>query len=150
MAFCLIGFLLAVAYSATIGGLSSLVGTAPNIFVKGFADRWLEKVSGLPRLRQTLLVNTRILPSELIFSISCSSLFPWHSWCSFCAGFGYNSFTTPKSLRASFVFIISILFSIQTLSTRLFQWRVDPEVQAVQEHLKGMLVKQYKDLGRPK
>ncbi|CAF1083607.1 unnamed protein product [Rotaria sp. Silwood1] len=33
------GFLLAVAYSATIGGLSSLVGTAPNIFVKGFADR---------------------------------------------------------------------------------------------------------------
>jgi len=34
-----IGFLLAVAYSATIGGLSSLVGTAPNIFVKGFADR---------------------------------------------------------------------------------------------------------------
>ncbi|CAF4636116.1 unnamed protein product, partial [Rotaria magnacalcarata] len=32
------GFLLAVAYSATIGGLSSLVGTAPNIFVKGFAD----------------------------------------------------------------------------------------------------------------
>lgn len=31
-------FLLAVAYSATIGGLSSLVGTAPNIFVKGFAD----------------------------------------------------------------------------------------------------------------
>ena len=33
------GFLLAVAYSATIGGLSSLVGTAPNIFVKGFTDR---------------------------------------------------------------------------------------------------------------
>lgn len=33
------GFLLSVAYSATIGGLSSLVGTAPNIFVKGFADR---------------------------------------------------------------------------------------------------------------
>ncbi|CAF1592513.1 unnamed protein product, partial [Adineta ricciae] len=32
------GFLLSVAYSATIGGLSSLVGTAPNIFVKGFAD----------------------------------------------------------------------------------------------------------------
>ena len=37
--FCLSGFLLAVAYSATIGGLSSLVGTAPNIFVKGFTDR---------------------------------------------------------------------------------------------------------------
>ena len=34
-----IGFLLAVAYSATIGGLSSLVGTAPNIFVKGYSDK---------------------------------------------------------------------------------------------------------------
>ena len=39
MAVPFVGFLLAVAYSATIGGLSSLVGTAPNIFVKGFADR---------------------------------------------------------------------------------------------------------------
>jgi Na+/H+ antiporter NhaD/arsenite permease-like protein len=38
-----IGFLLAVAYSATIGGLSSLVGTAPNILVKGFADRLIQK-----------------------------------------------------------------------------------------------------------
>lgn len=37
------GFLLSVAYSATIGGLSSLVGTAPNIFVKGFADRLTKK-----------------------------------------------------------------------------------------------------------
>jgi len=38
-----LGFLLAVAYSATIGGLSSLVGTAPNILVKGFADRLIKK-----------------------------------------------------------------------------------------------------------
>ncbi|CAF1039495.1 unnamed protein product [Adineta steineri] len=35
------GFLLAVAYSATIGSLSRLLGTAPNIFVKGFTDRLL-------------------------------------------------------------------------------------------------------------
>jgi Na+/H+ antiporter NhaD/arsenite permease-like protein len=33
-----IGFLLATAYSATIGGLGTLVGTTPNIFVKGFAE----------------------------------------------------------------------------------------------------------------
>ncbi|CAF3584912.1 unnamed protein product [Rotaria sordida] len=33
------GFLLATAYSATIGGLASLVGTGPNIFVKGFVDK---------------------------------------------------------------------------------------------------------------
>ncbi|CAF2628108.1 unnamed protein product [Rotaria sp. Silwood2] len=31
-------FLLATAYSATIGGLSSLVGTGPNVFVKGFVE----------------------------------------------------------------------------------------------------------------
>ena len=35
------GFLLAVAYSATIGGLATLVGTAPNIFVKGFVERYV-------------------------------------------------------------------------------------------------------------
>jgi Na+/H+ antiporter NhaD/arsenite permease-like protein len=34
----LTGFLLATAYSATIGGLGTLVGTTPNIFVKGFAE----------------------------------------------------------------------------------------------------------------
>jgi len=27
-----------VAYSSAIGGLATLVGTGPNIFVKGFAD----------------------------------------------------------------------------------------------------------------
>jgi len=32
------GFLLATAYSASIGGLSSLVGTSPNIYVKAFTD----------------------------------------------------------------------------------------------------------------
>ncbi|CAF4352476.1 unnamed protein product [Rotaria socialis] len=31
-------FLIAVAYSAAIGGLATLVGTGPNIFVKGFVD----------------------------------------------------------------------------------------------------------------
>ncbi|CAF0929686.1 unnamed protein product [Didymodactylos carnosus] len=32
------GFLIAVAYSAAVGGLATLVGTGPNIFVKGFVD----------------------------------------------------------------------------------------------------------------
>jgi Na+/H+ antiporter NhaD/arsenite permease-like protein len=32
------GFLIAVAYSSAIGGLGTLVGTGPNIFVKGYAD----------------------------------------------------------------------------------------------------------------
>ena len=32
------GFLIAVAYSAGVGGLATLVGTGPNIFVKGFTD----------------------------------------------------------------------------------------------------------------
>ena len=33
------GFLIAVAYSAALGGLTTLVGTGPNIFVKGFMDQ---------------------------------------------------------------------------------------------------------------
>ncbi|CAF5191644.1 unnamed protein product [Rotaria magnacalcarata] len=31
-------FLRAVAYSSSIGGLSSLVGTAPNVYLKGFVE----------------------------------------------------------------------------------------------------------------
>lgn len=34
-----LGFLIAVAYSAALGGLTTLVGTGPNIFVKGFMDQ---------------------------------------------------------------------------------------------------------------
>ncbi|CAF4313046.1 unnamed protein product [Rotaria magnacalcarata] len=34
-----LGFLRAVAYSSSIGGLSSLVGTAPNVYLKGFVER---------------------------------------------------------------------------------------------------------------
>lgn len=33
---------------------------------------------------------------------------------------------------------------------RLFQWRADPEAQAIQADLKAMLVKQYNELGKPK
>ena len=34
-----LGFLIAVSYSAALGGLTTLVGTGPNIFVKGFMDQ---------------------------------------------------------------------------------------------------------------
>lgn len=34
------GFLLAVAYSATIGGLSTLVGTGTNVYAKSFIDKY--------------------------------------------------------------------------------------------------------------
>ncbi|CAF1115683.1 unnamed protein product [Adineta steineri] len=63
-------FLLSVAYSASVGGISSLVGSAPNIFLKGFIDK-------------------------------------------------------------------------------LFTLRIDAESRAAQANLKTMLIKQYKDLGRP-
>jgi di/tricarboxylate transporter len=32
------GYLIAVAFSVAIGGMMTLVGTGPNIFIKGFAD----------------------------------------------------------------------------------------------------------------
>ncbi|CAF1051726.1 unnamed protein product, partial [Rotaria magnacalcarata] len=38
-----LGFLLAVAYSLSIGGLSSLVGTAPNVYLKGFVEKSIGK-----------------------------------------------------------------------------------------------------------
>ena len=44
----------------------------------------------------------------------------------------------------------ALIPSLDIRCSRLFQWRVDKDVQAVQAHLKAMLVKQYKDLGRPK
>ncbi|CAF4966390.1 unnamed protein product, partial [Rotaria socialis] len=34
------GFLISVAYSAAVGGMGTLVGTGPNIFVKGFTDQF--------------------------------------------------------------------------------------------------------------
>jgi di/tricarboxylate transporter len=33
------GFLISVAFSTAIGGMMTLVGTGPNIFVKGFSDQ---------------------------------------------------------------------------------------------------------------
>jgi len=67
------GFLLACSYSSTIGGLGSLVGTAPNILLKGYFDeRYPEK--GLSFLTFTLFA----LPvSVLLIIISWA----WLCWC---------------------------------------------------------------------
>ena len=37
------GYLIAVAYSAAVGGMATLVGTGPNIFVKGFIDEYVTR-----------------------------------------------------------------------------------------------------------
>lgn len=39
------GFMLSCSYSSTIGGLGSLVGTAPNILLKGFIDEKYSDIS---------------------------------------------------------------------------------------------------------
>ncbi|CAF3438039.1 unnamed protein product [Rotaria socialis] len=62
------GFLLAVAYSATIGGLSSLVGTAPNIFVKGFADSQYKNTAFRINFLNFLLFA---LPVALLMLVLC-------------------------------------------------------------------------------
>ncbi|CAF3546110.1 unnamed protein product [Rotaria sordida] len=105
------GFLLSVAYSATIGGLSSLVGTAPNIFVKGFADSQYK--------------NTAFRISFLNFLL----------------------FAFPVAL--SMLVLCWLWLQIYYNFKELFQFHVDPETKAVQDDLKAMLVKQYKDLGKP-
>jgi di/tricarboxylate transporter len=71
------GFLIAVAYSAAIGGLATLVGTGPNIFVKGFTDESVlprrscsEEAFSLDFTRQDIIY----LKSPL--RISFSSLYP--------------------------------------------------------------------------
>lgn len=38
--FLYLGFLLSLSYSASIGGSGSLVGTAPNLILKGFFDEY--------------------------------------------------------------------------------------------------------------
>ncbi|CAF1241276.1 unnamed protein product [Adineta steineri] len=106
------GFLLAVAYSATIGGLSSLVGTAPNIFVKGFADSQYKNTAFRINFLNFLLFA---LPVALLMLVIC-----W-LW-------------------------LQIYFNTK----EFFQFRTDPESQAIQADLKLMLLKQYHDLGRPK
>ncbi|CAF2577644.1 unnamed protein product [Rotaria sp. Silwood2] len=62
------GFLLSVAYSATIGGLSSLVGTAPNIFVKGFADSQYKNTAFRINFLNFLLFA---LPVALLMLVLC-------------------------------------------------------------------------------
>ncbi|UJR22011.1 hypothetical protein I4U23_025078 [Adineta vaga] len=62
------GFLLAVAYSASIGGLSSLVGTAPNIFVKGFADSHYKNTAFRINFLNFLLFA---LPVALLMLVVC-------------------------------------------------------------------------------
>jgi sodium-dependent dicarboxylate transporter 2/3/5 len=67
------GFLLACSYSSTIGGLGSLVGTAPNVLLKGFFDeRYPEK--GLSFLTFTLFA----MPVSVMLIIIA-----W-SWICFC------------------------------------------------------------------
>ncbi|CAM4983735.1 unnamed protein product [Rotaria socialis] len=106
------GFLLAVAYSSSIGGLSSLVGTTPNVYLKGFVE---SKYGGTGFRINFLNFLFFALPVGILMLILC---WFWLQWC-------YNK-------------------------QELFQCRPPPEMFEVQTHLKAMLNKQYKDLGRPK
>ncbi|CAF4652597.1 unnamed protein product [Rotaria magnacalcarata] len=107
-----LGFLLAVAYSSSIGGLSSLVGTAPNVYLKGFVE---SKYGGTGFRINFLNFLLFALPVGILMLILC---WFWLQWC-------YNK-------------------------QELFQCRPSSEMLEVQTHLKVMLNKQYKDLGRPK
>ncbi|CAF0815876.1 unnamed protein product [Rotaria sordida] len=106
------GFLLATAYSATIGGLASLVGTGPNIFVKGFVDNTYKGTNFNINFLNFLLFA---LPVGIIMLILC-----W-LW-------------------------LQILYNRQ----ELFKCRTDLEDREALADLKAMLIRQYRDLGKPK
>ncbi|CAF0859281.1 unnamed protein product [Rotaria sordida] len=106
------GFLLATAYSATIGGLATLVGTGPNIFVKGFVDNTYKGTNFNINFLNFLLFA---LPVGIIMLILC-----W-LW-------------------------LQILYNRQ----ELFKCRTDPEDREALADLKAMLIRQYRDLGKPK
>ncbi|UJR27182.1 hypothetical protein I4U23_008478 [Adineta vaga] len=105
-------YLLATAYSATIGGLSSLVGTAPNVFVKGYIEKTYKDTAFRVNFLNFLLFA---LPVAIIMLILC-----W-LW-------------------------LQILYNRKELC----RCRKDPETREIETKLKAMLVKQYKELGKPK
>ncbi|CAF1492942.1 unnamed protein product [Rotaria magnacalcarata] len=105
------GFLLSIAYAATIGGLASLVGTGTNVFVKGYIDETYRGTAFRVNFLNFLLFG---LPVGVIMLILC-----W-LW-------------------------LQILYN----RTEFFKCHTDPEDRVSQGKLKAMLVKQYKDLGKP-
>ncbi|CAF1537615.1 unnamed protein product [Rotaria magnacalcarata] len=106
------GFLLSIAYAATIGGLASLVGTGTNVFVKGYIDETYRGTAFRVNFLNFLLFG---LPVGVIMLILC-----W-LW-------------------------LQILYN----RTEFFKCHTDPEDRVSQGKLKAMLVKQYKDLGKPR
>ncbi|CAF1303583.1 unnamed protein product [Adineta steineri] len=104
-------FLLATAYSATIGGLASLVGTAPNTLVKGFAEARYKDTNFHINFLNFLLFA---LPVAVLMLIAC--------W---------------------------IWLQIFYNRKEFFQCRTDAQTQELKRNLKAMLVKQYKELGKP-
>ncbi|CAF5216237.1 unnamed protein product, partial [Rotaria magnacalcarata] len=62
------GFLLSIAYAATIGGLASLVGTGTNVFVKGYIDETYRGTAFRVNFLNFLLFG---LPVGVIMLILC-------------------------------------------------------------------------------
>jgi hypothetical protein len=146
--FVIVGFLLAVAYSATIGGLSSLVGTAPNIFVKGFADRSTRKIGYFCYLLIFFCFcsqykNTAFRISFLNFLLFA---FPVAFLMLILCWLWLQIFYNAKEFEENICWNFELGFSV----IRFFQFRPSEDDLATQRDLKAMLIKQYKDLGTPK
>ena len=77
--------MLSCSYSATIGGLGSLVGTAPNVFLKGFMDEhypnsglnfltfgmFAAPVSIILIFLSWIWLSIMWLPREYLFTLDC-------------------------------------------------------------------------------
>ena len=146
MIIVLIGFLLATAYSASIGGLSTVVGTTTNVFAKGFIEEWVlpdlfgffyfslistyESTTFRINFLNFLLLS---LPAALIMLILC--------WVWLQVSYNRKEFVV-------FILIVDHLF--WNIDWRFFQCRADPQAREINASVKLMLRQQYKELGRPK
>lgn len=138
------GFLIAIAYSAANGGLSTLVGTGPNIFVKGFVDQYYTCSISFSRFNCLSLECTkitRVFDSKFLLETSVSMHYLLVFSCRYFVGFGYKFSTIVKSNSK---FIVTIDFYL--FCQRLFRWQKSPKEKKREQYIHSIIRKQYRDL----
>lgn len=124
------GFLLSCSYSSTIGGLGSLVGTAPNILLKGYFDEHYSS-TGLNFLSFSLFA----LPVSIILILV--------SWI-------WLSFRWLPREYSTILFLNLFLFLAKFSDFKqryLFGSKVKNSVSKNEDFLNSLIKEKYKNLG---